>query len=92
MNITAVIITIKDEVNVDDIPEVLQQERAIIQEYNAKGYMYDLLLRPNRNGALLLFKDLEDDKVQELVNALPLFPYLKTVETCCQKHSPPFAL
>jgi muconolactone delta-isomerase len=81
MNITAVLITIKDEVNVDDIPEVLQQERAIIQEYNAKGYMYDLLLRPNRNGALLLFKDLEAEKVQELITALPLFPYLKTVET-----------
>jgi muconolactone delta-isomerase len=81
MNITAVLITIKDEVNVDDIPEVLQQERAIIQEYNAKGYMYDLLLRPNRNGALLLFKDLEAEKVQELISALPLFPYLKTVET-----------
>ena len=73
MNITAVLITIKDEVNVDDIPEVLLQERAIIQEYNAKGYMYDLLLRPNRNGALLLFKDLEAEKVQELINALPLF-------------------
>jgi len=81
MNITAVLITIKEDVNVNDIPEVLQQERAIIQEYNAKGYIYDLLLRPNRNGALLLFKDLEDDKVQELVNALPLFPYLKTIET-----------
>ena len=81
MNITAVLITIKDEVNVDDIPEVLQQERAIIQEYNAKGYMYDLLLRPNRNGALLLFKDLEAEKVQELISALPLFPYLKTVGT-----------
>ena len=81
MNITAVLITIKDEINVDDIPEVLQQERAIIQEYNAKGYMYDLLLRPNRNGALLLFKDLEAEKVQELISALPLFPYLKTVET-----------
>jgi len=81
MNITAVLITIKEDVNVDDIPEVLQQERAIIQEYTAKGYMYDLFLRPNRNGALLMFKDLEDDKVQELVNALPLFPYLKTIET-----------
>jgi muconolactone delta-isomerase len=81
MNITAVLITIKDEINVDDIPEVLQQERAIIQEYSAKGYMYDLLLRPNRNGALLLFKDLEAEKVQELISALPLFPYLKTVET-----------
>ena len=73
MNITAVLITIKDEVTIDDIPEVLQQERAIIQEYNTKGYMYDLLLRPNRNGALLLFKDLEAEKVQELINALPLF-------------------
>ena len=81
MNITAVLITIKDEVTIDDIPEVLQQERAIIQEYNTKGYMYDLLLRPNRNGALLLFKDLEAEKVQELISALPLFPYLKTVET-----------
>jgi hypothetical protein len=33
--------------------------------------MYDLLLRPNRNGALLLYKDLENEKVQEVVNALP---------------------
>lgn len=81
MNIIAVLITIKDEVTVDDIPEVLQQERATIQEYTAKGYMYDLLLRPNKNGALLMFKDLEADKVQELINALPLFPYLKSIET-----------
>lgn len=81
MNIIAVLITIKDEVTVDDIPEVLQQERATTQEYTAKGYMYDLLLRPNKNGALLMFKDLEADKVQELINALPLFPYLKTIET-----------
>ena len=81
MNITAVLITIKDEVTIDDIPEVLQQERAIIQEYTAKGYLYDLLLRPNKNGALLLFKDLEAEKVQELINALPLFPYLKSIET-----------
>ena len=81
MNITAVLITIKEDVNVDDIPEVLQQERAIIQEYNAKGYMYDLFLRPNKNGALLMFKDLETDKIVELIEALPLFPYLKAVET-----------
>jgi muconolactone delta-isomerase len=81
MNITAVLITIKDEVSVDQIPEVLQHERAIIQEYNTKGYMYDLFLRPNKYGALLMFKDLEAEKVQELVNALPLFPYLKEVET-----------
>jgi muconolactone D-isomerase len=81
MNITAVLITIKEDVNVDDIPEVLQHERSIIQEYHAKGYMYDLLLRPNKNGALLMFKDLEAEKVLELVNALPLFPYLKSIET-----------
>jgi hypothetical protein len=36
MNITAVLITIKEDVNVNDIPEVLQQERATIQEYTAK--------------------------------------------------------
>jgi len=81
MNIISVLITIKDDVKVDEIPEVLQQERAIIQEYTAKGYMYDLLLRPNKNGALLMFKDLEAEKVTELIEALPLFPYLKAVET-----------
>lgn len=81
MNIISVLITIKDDVKIDEIPEVLQQERAIIQEYTAKGYMYDLLLRPNKNGALLMFKDLEAEKVTELIEALPLFPYLKAVET-----------
>lgn len=81
MNIISVLITIKDDVKVDEIPEVLQQERAIIQDYTAKGYMYDLLLRPNKNGALLMFKDLEAEKVTELIEALPLFPNLKAVET-----------
>jgi len=81
MKIISVLITIKDDVKIDEIPEVLQQERAIIQEYTAKGYMYDLLLRPNKNGALLMFKDLEAEKVTELIEALPLFPYLKAVET-----------
>jgi len=80
MNIIAATLTIKDDIRIEDIPEVLKQEKEVIEAYKQAGYLHDLYLRPAKNGAMLLFKELDQDRVTELVNALPLFPYLKPVD------------
>jgi Muconolactone delta-isomerase len=80
MNITAAILTIKDDVKVEELAEVLKHEREVIVQWTQAGHIYDFFLRQTRNGAVLLFKDLDEAEVREMIAKLPLFPYLKPVE------------
>lgn len=80
MNITAAILTIKDEFRSEELSEVLKHEREVIEQWKQAGYIHDMYLRQTKNGAVLLFKELEEHKVRELISSLPLFPYLKPVE------------
>jgi muconolactone D-isomerase len=80
MNITAAILTIKEGYSVEDLAEVLKQEREAVAEWSKQGIIHDLYLRQTRNGAVILFKELDETKVRELVATLPLYPYLKSVD------------
>jgi len=80
MNITAAILTIKEAFTSEELSEVLQHEREVIEQWKQAGYIHDMYLRQTKNGAVILFKELDENKVQELISSLPLFPYLKPVE------------
>lgn len=80
MTITAAILTIKDEFKSEELSEVLKHEREVIEQWKQAGYLHDMYLRQAKNGAVLLFKELEEHKVRDLISSLPLFPYLKPVE------------
>ena len=40
----------------------------------------NLFLRQERNGAVLIFKDIDEEKVKELMTTLPLYKLKKSVE------------
>ena len=80
MNIIAAIITIKSEVKIEDIAEIINHEREVLKEWTSLGYIHDLYLRQTRNGAVIMFKEIDEQKAREMVATLPLFPYLLSVE------------
>ena len=80
MNIIAAIITVKPEVKIEDIAEIINHEREVLKEWTSLGYIHDLYLRQTRNGAVIMFKEMDEQKAREMVATLPLFPYLLSVE------------
>ena len=80
MNIIAAIITVKPEVKIEEIAEIINHEREVLKEWTSLGYIHDLYLRQTRNGAVIMFKEMDEQKAREMVATLPLFPYLLSVE------------
>ena len=56
MNITAAILTIKEAFTSEELSEVLQHEREVIEQWKQAGYIHDMYLRQTKNGAVILFK------------------------------------
>lgn len=80
MNRTEVILTLNLDKPVPDFPTVVKHEREIIDKWKADGILESFFLRQERNGAVLIFKDIEEPAVRELIAGLPLFPYMKSAE------------
>jgi muconolactone delta-isomerase len=80
MNIIAAIFTIREDVKLEDLTEVLKHERATIEEWKKAGLLHDLYLRQAKNGAVLMFQEMSEEQAKDLVMTLPLFPYLNPVE------------
>jgi muconolactone D-isomerase len=71
-------------INTDQLPshfqEIIQHEQEVVAQWREEGILEHLFLRPTRNGAVLVFKDIDENKAQELMSTLPLFPFMKSVE------------
>ncbi len=80
MNITAVILTLKEGVYVSELGEILKHEQEMVAQWEADGIIHDMYLRQGRNGAVILFKELNETAVQALIETLPLYPYFKPAE------------
>lgn len=79
-NITAVILTIKDGVDVSELGTIIKHEQEIVAKWKSEGLLHDMYLRQERNGAVLLFSELNQETVQEMIESLPLYPYFKSAE------------
>jgi hypothetical protein len=80
MNITAVILTLKEGVNLSELGAVLKHEQEMIAQWKAEGILHDFYLRQARNGAVIMFNELSQTAVQSLIEQLPLYPYFKPAE------------
>lgn len=80
MNRIAVIFTI----NTDNVPEnfqdILKHEKEVVAQWKDAGYLDHLFLRQTKNGAVLVFKDIDEAKVNQLMETLPLYPFTKSIE------------
>jgi muconolactone D-isomerase len=80
MNRIQVILTLDMENLPSNFPELLKQEQAVVAEWKSQGFLEHLFLRQAKNGAVLIFKDLEENQVQVLMETLPFYKIKKSVE------------
>ena len=80
MNITAVILTLKEGVNVSELGAILKHEQEMVAQWTSEGIIHDMYLRQGRNGAFIMFNELDETAVQALIETLPLYPYFKPAE------------
>ncbi len=60
--------------------EIIKHEQEVVAKWKEEGILENLFLRQDRNGAVLIFKDIDEEKVKELMMTLPLYPLRKSVE------------
>ena len=80
MNITAVILTIKEGVDLSELGEVLKHEQETVKVWKEQGVIHDIYLRQGRKGAVIMFPEIDEAAVQTLIETLPLYPYFKPAE------------
>ena len=62
--------------DMDKIPanfqEIIKHEQEVVAKWKAQGILENLFLRQEKNGAVLIFKDIDETKAKELMEVLPL--------------------
>ena len=70
--------------DMDNIPsnfqEILKQEQEVVALWRAEGFLEHLFLRQSKNGAVLIFKGIDEQKAKELMEKLPLYQLKKSIE------------
>jgi muconolactone D-isomerase len=80
MNRILVILTIDTENLPGNFQEIIQHEREVVAQWKQAGFLDQLFLRPAKNGAVLIFKDIDEEKVNQLMTTLPLYQLKKSME------------
>lgn len=80
MNCIQAILTINTNNLPDNFQEIIKHEQEVIAQWKADGIIEHLFLRQTRNGAVIIFKDIDEAKAKELMETLPLYQLMKSVE------------
>ena len=71
-------------INTENLPEnfqeIIKHEREVVAQWKEAGFLDQLFLRQTKNGAVLIFKDIDEAKVNELMLTLPLYKLKKSME------------
>ncbi|MFZ9661424.1 MAG: hypothetical protein ACO29O_06045 [Chitinophagaceae bacterium] len=71
-------------IDTDNLPsnfqDILKHEQEVVAKWKEEGILEHLFLRQTRNGAVLIFKDIDEHKAKELMETLPLYQLKKSVE------------
>ncbi len=60
--------------------EILVEEKKVVEQWKTKDVLEHLYLRELKNGAVLIFKNVSEDEVKDLMTELPLYKLKKNVE------------
>lgn len=80
MNRIQVILTIDRDNLPENFQEILIHEKEVIANWKAAGILDHFFLRQSKNGAVIIFKDIDEAKAKELMTTLPLYKLKKSVE------------
>jgi muconolactone D-isomerase len=74
------IFTIDTENLPTNFQEIIKHEQEVLSQWKREGFLEHLFLRQTKNGAVIVFKDISEAKAKELMEALPLYQFVKSVE------------
>lgn len=80
MNRILIILTIDTDNLPSNFPQILQQEREMVAQWKKEGILDQLFLRPTKNGAVLILKNIDEAKANELIKTLPFYHLKKSLE------------
>lgn len=79
MNRIQAILTLDMENIPSNFQEIIQHEKELVAKWKEEGILENLFLRQG-NGAVLIFKGVDEIKAKELMETLPLYKLKKSVE------------
>ena len=80
MNRIQAILTLDMDNLPSNFPEILKQEQEVVAAWKAEGVLEHLFLRQSKNGAVLIFKNVDEGQVKLLMETLPFYKIKKSVE------------
>ena len=80
MNRILVILTIDTDNLPPDFPQILQREREMVAIWKKEGYLDQLFLRPAKNGAVLILKNVDLEEATRMMTTLPFYAIKKSIE------------
>ncbi len=80
MNRIQAILTIDTDNLPENFQEILKHEQEVVAKWKEEGFLEHLFLRQTKNGAVLIFKDINEEKVKELMETLPFYKLKKNIE------------
>lgn len=80
MNRIEAILTIDTDNLPANFQEIIKHEQEVVAQWKAEGILEHLFLREAKNGAVLIFKDIDLTRAKELMEQLPLYQLKKSVE------------
>jgi muconolactone D-isomerase len=80
MNRIEAILTIDTDNLPDNFQEIIKHEQEVVAKWKEEGILEHLFLRQTRNGAVFIFKDVDEENVKELMTTLPLYKLKKSIE------------
>jgi muconolactone D-isomerase len=52
----------------------------VVEQWKHEGVLEHLYLRPSKNGAVMMFANTSEEVVKQLIESLPLFQFVQSVE------------
>ncbi|MFZ4796541.1 MAG: hypothetical protein ACOYMA_03550 [Bacteroidia bacterium] len=80
MNSIQAILTLDMENIPSNFQEILKNEQEVIAKWKEEGILDHLFLRQSKNGAVLIFKGVNEEQAKELMATLPFYKLKKSVE------------
>ncbi len=63
-----------------DFPEIIKHEQEVLAQWRSQGIVEHLFLRQTKNGAVIVFNDIDEDQAKQYMQTLPLYPFVKSIE------------
>ena len=82
MNRILVLITISDD-GIDVIkssPELPKKEMEFVNQWKQENILESFFISVSKNNAVLIFSDIDEPKVRELIESLPYYPFMNKIE------------